>query len=661
MRLINIVLVILIIVLLIALFKRIRPKRDDFSDSSMIMRGGAMNEASIIKLINRKWPQVSIISNRVLLETPLSRFVWSEKTDGQHFNVLIYDGVIYDVTHAKRIPMLSLSKLPVIGKTDCQSTLILDTEQYQDEFYVFDAMYVDGNIGDKPFMERLAEASKYIEQLPGFKMKRFEPIPSINFLLDYIKNDKSPTTGHDIDGVILQRNDLPYISTETTVWKLKPRFLLTVDFKLMLNTNGPTPCYDLYLIGSYWDMLNNLKQRPREQKRVYDANGRAFEHRRGDKYPDNMLILFDSPAIPGLSTFTPGPWNSSGYSKRIIDHADHLMKMVHDDLSSLDGKIVEMSLTVDNKWVPIRIRTDKLTPNGYKIGLENVSLAFDPIKPESQIYFQKQIDASEEVQSFVHSLSAKMRQVIIETFVNPCNMSSAIDLCGGRGGDQYNLYANGIHTFFVIDQDTTALRQYQDRSFGLVPKYKRYGYKPMIKTWRRVEPRKTITLNILNHSLGENYTDIMNDLQSRYEWRGKVDLVIMNFAVHYICKSKVYLTRLGQFIKKVLKPDGRFIVTFYDGDWIYDNTIGGECRVGPWVIKVTEPKKGPVEAMMPLPTIRNGYQSEPLARRSILSGLETSLKLIQSRKVLDMIDELPKDPSNMIDYYRLVTVNVYTP
>ena len=68
------------------------------------------------------------------------------------------------------------------------------------------------------------------------------------------------------------------------------------------------------------------------------------------------------------------------------------------------NKIVELSLTEDKKWVPLKIRNDKLHPNSYRVGLDNISIIYDPIKPIESIYFQKNLSISLEDQEFIKSI-----------------------------------------------------------------------------------------------------------------------------------------------------------------------------------------------------------------------------------------------------------------
>ena len=133
-----------------------------------------------------------------------------------------------------------------------------------------------------------------------------------------------------------------------------------------------------------------------------------------------------------------------------------------------NNSIVELSLTNDKKWVPLRMRDDRNQPNSYRVGLNNISIIFDQVRPLNNIYFQKNLSMDVDKLNIIHKINQIFRIYIIEKYINSYGPnSSIIDLCGGRGADEFNLYSNGVSNFFVIDNDTTALKRYFDRTFSI--------------------------------------------------------------------------------------------------------------------------------------------------------------------------------------------------
>lgn len=686
--------VVLILALIISIFK-IPAKSNSFNKEyiesgtteemgdKFSLVGGMVSDSDeeipseIMKILNVKWPQVSVLSNSILQKHSLDKFYYSEKTDGEHMNILIYNGTIFNVTRFDNIQAIDTLKNKGL-------TLILDTELYNDKFYIFDVYYVqDKLVKDEKFIERMSYCGKFIDELENkFVVKEFKPIPSLKFLLEFINNPNSPVTGNEIDGVILQRIDKPYFPSrfEANIYKLKPRCLMTVDFLLKYNTS--TSSYDLYTIGSFMDMLNQLTLKPKQTKFVYDSDGKVYERKDLRRLPINLFILFDSPFIPNLSSYkVEETWNSLGYFPRIVHSVNYLIGETIKTPNYFDGKIVEMSLTNDNKWVPIRIREDKLRPNGNNVAQSNISLIFDPIKPTEEIYFQRDISSSSKIQTFVHKINQIYRKFIIESHINPIGGNATIlDLCGGRGADQYNLYANGITNFFVIDADTTALKQYVDRSYSLRGNFIAYqkkpetSYKPLVPGWRKNITNKgnNFTVNVLHHQLGGSYVKIMKDLKSRYEYRGNVKIVLMNFAIHYLCDKASNISKLTNFINEILDTRGIFIFTYFDGDYILDNAkvVGRKkvSKIGPFDIEITHETANYTKAKMPLVTIQGGedfYKEEPLVHRDVFENIDKKMKFItdypiydETSRFIDLISD-EDEFKNLLEYYKLIRVRVY--
>lgn len=659
---------------------------DDFSnedkelfniDQEGKMEGGqAISKlpANIMKKLDVKWPKVGIISNFQFSITPLTSFLWSEKTDGEHKNLLLLEGKLYDVTK----PLEPVE----IGRVSTDKTFILDTEFLDDKYWIFDAYIVDSkDVSKSLFEDRMKSIESYIDELGDqFIMKTFSKVPSIQYLIDFLKNDKSPTTGTNIDGVILQRNDLPYFVEKKnfTVFKMKARYLSTIDF--LMKYDGKMDAYELYLIGSYSDMLYNLKQRPRFVKVIHTVDGQTIPRERSQKLPASLYILFDAPYYADLHIYkNEEKWNSHGYSRRYINEANFLIAEMKKVKGSFDGKIVEMSLNEDNKWIPLRIRTDKEKPNGYIVGLGAIGQAFDQIKSPDEIYFQKDLSAENKLQTYVHGISHTYKTYVAEKYIWPRAYSarkfghmyevSLLDLAAGRGADLVRFINNGISNVFAVDADTTALHQYVDRA----PILRNANYEPLTRKVMDSTP-KHLSLNVLNHTLGLDYSDLLKDIGSRFEYKGRFQIINMWFAIHYLCDNKKKIEALSKFIASQMDKYSVFICMFYDGDEILkmaNEQHKGKAlknvkvKVGSYEITIVESSSTKTIARMPLPTIQGGedsYREEPLATSSMLKELEKSLELktsvnmyIEAKAWIDAF----KDPGDYLPYYKLITCNIY--
>ena len=618
------------------------------------------------ELINVEWAKPSVLSNSVLQIIPLDKFNYSEKIDGVHTYLLIFDGKIYDVTNNKK----NFSDIYQIDKSKFKEmkfsgNCIIETEYYENKYYIFDVYYLNGvDYSEKFLHERLNSINEYLDELgPSFKIKKFYEITDINELLEYIKKDKSPE-GNNIDGIILQRIDKPYFQQgyDFNSYKLKPLHLNTVDF--LLKYNRALNYFELYLQGYYEKYYKqNMKKLPKD-KDIYSLNNfeKPISKRCYYIYQNKkILIYFDSPFYPNLGKLIlTENWNKRGYSPDQIEQINDLVKKMKRKPYDYNNAIVELSLTNDKKWVPFRERRDKIFPNSYRVGLSNVSVIFDPIKPSESIYFQKDLTMSEEKLDIIHKINQTYRKYIIETYIKGKN-SSIIDLCGGRGADEFNLYSNGVSNFFVIDNDTTALKRYFDRTFNINNKI----YESL--TTNNNQKSNWININFLKHKLDKNYDEIMQDLNSRYEfYKREVDIVLMNYAIHYLCDDVDKIKQLGQFVKKVLSKNGIFLITYYDGDEIMKTMKDGAARLGPFDIKIIKQEKDVTVAKMPMPTIKGGkdiYAEEPLVKKQTIKFLEEYLNKNEEFFVYDrckeFIDEI-EGYNEFIDYYKLIKVGIYT-
>ena len=619
-----------------------------------------------LNLLNVKFAKPSVISNSVLQKIPLNKFNYSDKIDGEHTYLLIFDKKIFNVTNNNDIYQYEEEDFINMNFTgDC----IIETEFYNGIYYIFDVYYLNGYDYSQKFLkERLNSINYYLNDLgPSFKIKKFHEIKDVNELLEYIKKDRSQE-GIDIDGLILQRIDKPYFmeGNEPNCYKFKPVYLNTIDFLLKYKGNY---CYDLYLFGDYFkNFRNNLKNLPKK-KYIYEQNNieKPLVGKNLKNFYEKILIYFDSPFYPNLGTMKlTYNWAKHNYPANKIELIDNLIHKMRKNPQNYNNSIIELSLTSEKKWVPLRIRKDKFLPNSYMVGLSNISVIFDQIKPSNQIYFQQNLSMKKEKLIIIHDINKIFRKYIIEEYINKYGPnSSIIDLCGGRGADLFNLYSNGVSNFFVIDNDTTALKRYFDRSYNINTK----KYIPLITNkFRKFYKSNWLNINFFNHKLDKNYDEIKKDLFSRYEfYKGKVDIVLMNFAIHYLCDDSEKIEKLCEFVQSVLFKNGIFILTYFDGDEILNKIENNQTKIGPFDIKVIkeDKEKDVTIAKMPLPTIKEGddiYVEEPLVKKSTIKLIESYFNKLDEFYVYDRCNrfiETIEGFEEFIDYYKLIKVGIF--
>ena len=616
------------------------------------------------------FPQVGVLTNKILRTIPIENFVWLEKTDGLHCNLIIFDNILYvanksfntDKQNAHKMLVHNSMKLDKVKNLPIKSAgqTVLDTELYKGKYYVFDASMIENeDISELGFVERMKKAEEFITKykIPDIETKKFEPVKSIETLVKFInQNEVSPMTGNEIDGVVLQRIDLPYFNKYPTCFKLKRKVMNTIDFKLFYEKSEDV--FYLYLYGSYFDVIKNRKKLPRINK--YSKKHTGIDLNTG-KLPNKLYVLFCSPYQEGLHKFKPrNTWNTTGYFDSNIKEINELMNEIMRNPESFNDSIIEMSLAEDG-WVPMRKRNDKPFSNSYTVGLSNSSVIFNPVGESSGSYFSKKLVFGENITVPYHEINKVIRKYIIERSINTLNRKiTVLDLAGGRGADELNLYHSGAYSIFAADADRDALVQYVERTTSTV----NLGHEFLLNESKNINGMpKSILINAVHAYLNEDNSSIIRDIKSRFEYpKGGFDVILMNYAIHYLCYKKQCILALKELIKSLLKPDGIFIFSCFDGDSLLDSmNENRELKLNTFNIKLIEPEmksdEDAIWAKMPLPTIdESGYRSEPLVQSSYLNLLD--MKTIDHYYPMEECDVTSIDNHQLVDDY-LNYINVY--
>ena len=406
-----------------------------------------------------------------------------------------------------------------------QNDSILDCEKYDNKLYCFDALVVKGvDVRNRSYEERMDAAKQ--ANLPDITVKPYKPVESVDELISYIqKNFKSPTTGHNIDGIILQERKKSY--NMARVYKLKLPIMNTIDFRLK------------------------------------HVNGNDFVLYSGGKFVNNSALQFSYPNIENCSLFV-APYYANAhkftvkslpekndYPPEIAKEIHSLTKQILSDPASFDGKIVELSWD-GSSYYPIRIRTDKEYPNGYRTAVSNIGLVYAPITIENK-YFEndKANPFSEETIGRFHENSHQVRKTIMNhlpELPKEVKRGSCLDLSCGRGGDLKALMDKGYRNLFCVDLDRIALTQLVNSLYN--GDYYRH-------TW----------VNVFDYDLSGEMDTLYNRITERKDYSPGhcFQAVFMNFAIHYVIMN---VEEIGKFIKRIIKPGGFFAFTFFDGDKI---------------------------------------------------------------------------------------------
>lgn len=573
--------------------------------------------------IPKKYPPVSIATKKLLLDVGLDNFVWLEKTDGLNQIIILYDDAVYHIHNqtVELIPELNIQQ---------DKLCIFMTELYNNKYYIFDAHTVDGiDISQSFYKERMKAVADWIKphHKDLFQLKDFKNIDSIKQLLDVLKLEKSPETNCYIDGVICQQCNKPF--NEVSAYKLKNPVMNTTDFRLMWNPQ--TKSYDMYLSATPTDYFRSPRLYTRRCP-IYDPNTHEkIIINKSEQLPQKIEIAFATPYNEFYQLRPRKVWRQDGYFPHTIDEINRLMeRFTHiNAYKTFHGKIVECSLAVDG-WVPVRIRDDKLSPNRWDVGMTNMGVQFAPLTDDESYFSVKQV-TPQNICDVYHNVNRIIRKCIFEDLLHKNHeYLSVLDLAGGRGGDELYLYNYGTRNLFATDLDKEALMQYVNRTPKMYNiKYESLLYKSLVKK------RSTMSLNVFETNLGSDNEKYVYEIKHRKEYPPDgFDLIVMNYAVHYLCYDEKVMDALNMMVKELIAPDGLFMFSYFDGDAILNDMNNGvldlgECFRIELLDNNEDDSENAVRAKMPLPTISSsGYREEPLATSVMLNRLHDGFKII---------------------------------
>ena len=596
----------------------------------------------------RKTPQVSVLTNKMIDTLDLSNFVYLEKTDGLRTLLIFDSNVLYSYRNKEGLDILN-SNL----NSNSDLKFVVDSELFEDKYYIFDVYYINQDIRELPFIERMNKFKELLNlNLKNIELKTYKDVDvtKLSELINY-----GMTKRPNVDGIVFQSKEgysLDEWLKKDYQYKLKPLELTTTDFLYKWIKNEK--CYYLYLIGSFGELLFNLRVRPRCLQKAYIPLN--IDLKNIEKRKDGYLILFDTPLFENMYKCEVKPED--------IKKIENLNSEIDPNKEGcLDGLIIETSYFIpgkEYKQIPIRIRWDKVNPNGYRIGFANACILFSPPTAENH-YFHKITNEdvaktfklgeplNENGESLIntfHIINQRIRDYTFEVLKDylksqESKTKTAFDLCGGRGSDLKRLYSLGFNNIIAADADAEALATYAIKGI-------------FYRSWNLNFGK--LTLNCICEPLGNDGKELslILKMKQRYEFK-KSDLIVIDYALHYICDSNFEknLKNLMKIIKTVSNPGAYILINFYDGDKIIKNK--GDFKI--FKIKISQLQSNNPTAFMPLPTIeKDGYREEPLLLNKYIELLKCEgmniLKDYYPVEENDFIDDLENVEMgrNMIDY-----------
>lgn len=518
------------------------------------------------------------------IQNRLNDFVWLYKTDGERVILLVSNEIIYIYSNKifKRI-----DKSASNDNTKLDNISIFDAEYYVDKeketIFVFDSMIINNvDVTRSTFLERIEKAKKKLTSINNTSVdiivKEYNTVDTE--WIDFIEMINSSRTVNNIkvDGIILQNKYRPYAEAKDFAFKVKPQYLNTIDFLAMYAPIDNK--YILFVTSSYKIANAELKKITFHSKyyRLFFNNLNPMQPNLTNANP-MVQAIFSSPYAENASYLdfvNIEEKNLDPLFEEDRQEASSLINKMKENPYEFNHKVIECVYT--KCWIPLRLREDKKYANKYVTAISNFDVIFnyfDRNRDEANNkYFSNDIKESE-VSKFFKFINSNIRTYIYDKYVNPiCDKTKDVcfcDLACGRGADIPRIVENCISNVFALDTDKDALVEYRERfSRKIQSSDNSKKITHMLETAIIPKPAH-FTLNIINKTISEQTIyEIEQEIRSRSEF-AYFDIVVCNFAIHYLLYNIADLISLVDLLLKVMKKNGILIMTYFNGDKIMDN------------------------------------------------------------------------------------------
>ena len=489
------------------------------------------------------------------LQPKVADYLITDKADGMRafLHVIPQKGIAWVIT-SKDSKMIDI---PISTVRPC----LVDTEKIGDHFLIFDAMLYNGNrVFKADFSRRLEFIKKVAELSPNFHAKEFKECPvncDISKIVDHFYKRKRPVP-YELDGIIFTSKKGNYRKTISYKWK--PAKDTTIDFlvrecpKSLLGIapyiNHPGKMLYLLFVGIDAEMLRRINLKPiHKYKELFPK----FNIDRDKKHEHAYIpIQFSPSSRPYAYLF----WS---------------------DNKDLDMKIVELHRSIEtNTWSLHKIRDDKTldAENGIAFG-NDFRIAelvwqnyYNPItmsdlKMSKEEGF-KNVYFKEHGVDFYKAMRAYNSFVKEQLYKPHEGVNWAIDLASGKGQDLFRYIRSNIKNVLFIEIDSMALNELVNRKYSFA--------NPKGRQNKDEYKDQSININIMEADLNQDYQinlDKIKDSGIPIPDEG-VQLIICNFAIHYMVGTENMRKNFITLIDKLLAKGGRFIFTTFDGEKVFN-------------------------------------------------------------------------------------------
>jgi hypothetical protein len=480
------------------------------------------------------------LSNQVI---ELNKMIYREELEDKMENYYITDKIdgkraILYITNTKSYVVSD--KLEEI-EIKSEGINIIDSEEYEGKYYIFDVMVYNGkNIIKEDFEERMKYFDKILEIENNKENKENKILKTKKFIKlgkEYkrqIKEFKKEKKGYMIDGIILTPKDGKYDSMR--VYKYKPKEHLTVDFLIRrcperiireINRENKENRKKMYILFCGINKRVYFKLRMR-LIRFYGEIFRDIDER---NLPQYFPIQFE----PSSDKY--------GY-------------IYWDENQNLDNKVGEFRYnTKEEIWELVRIREDRKIEvergnyygNNYKIAELIWMSSYNPLiieEEEEDNYFKEH---DNEMYKEQRSFNSYVKSELFERYKNK---ERIIDLASGKGQDLFRYSKINTRNIIFLEIDDDGLFEIINRkhSFSTDERY-----------------RNSMNIKIQKVDLLEDYRKNIEKIDKIYNRKGEVEVMICNLAFHYFCEKKETIENVVRLIDNYIKEGGIFMFTAFDG------------------------------------------------------------------------------------------------
>jgi hypothetical protein len=526
------------------------------------------------------------------IQPNIKNFYVTEKTDGIRSLVII--------NMVKRIGVYIISDKLVYFNIDTftlnnnidktyniwdrdDKVIIIDTEKYNNTFYVFDIIkFNDIDVSKFKFADRLEYCMQTVELLNSsytksdtdaihFYLKKFSKLNADNYkelIMEKLSENSLKESVCRADGLIFTLNSKLCNYSNTKHFKWKSVDDMTIDFlarkcpdeMLGIHPYINKPGHTLYLLFSGIQYSGYKKSGIQHHPWYYKMfNFMDVKHLELEKY---IPILFSPSTKPYAHIF----WSNN----------------INGDL---DNKIVELNYDMVDNWILRKIRDDRNIDlkkkmyygNYFKIA-ECIWMSYhnplsinqmcgnddsiNQICDRNTNYFKKNTNKLVNIRKFNNFVKEKLIEMNKDT-------DWVVDLGSGRGQDIFKYTNRNIGNIVMIENDKNAIDEIMNRKYMFI--------------YNHLNTNLSSNIYVHNTDINTPYDNIYNNIIKLGILipPGGVKLLVCNFAIHYFIGNSKNINNFIELSNKLLAVGGKLIISCFNGRKIFDllNNNNGKWEI----------------------------------------------------------------------------------